>query len=566
MAAITRRVHARATNIWPGFVDALATLLMVIIFVLMIFIVSQFYLTQLLSGRDKALDQLERQVLELSEMLAMEKTISEQLRIERTQLSIDLQASNTARDDLASRVSSLSRLRDELEEQLITSSSRQAMLQQRIAEIDAERDNLDFRIVQLVNERDALLAKLRAVEEEAHIARVEQDDLAAQLADANRTIQLDQDTIELQLRDLEALRRDIAALEQVRAELEQQVVELVAVRTGLEQQLESTDQQRQLSRADLDEARALLTGLVGKLAEQRARAGELESRIEDRDQRAAERDARIAELAALLSSERDQTRSLQAQIEVSERRTVLAQKEIEDREIRLEELLSSYDLTQRDLTEEQKVSAGLQQRVDALNEQLLALRQQLARIQKLLDDTEAEVEIRDEKIINLTSRLNTALISRVSELQRFRSEFFGRLRDVLRNRRDIRIVNDRFVFQAEVLFASGSAEIGRAGRQELQQLARALNEIAPRIPSNIDWILQVEGHTDSVPISNVQFRNNWDLSAARAISVVEYLIGQGVAPRRLSATGYGEHRPVDPSDGSISERRNRRIEMKLTQR
>ncbi len=157
---------------------------------------------------------------------------------------------------------------------------------------------------------------------------------------------------------------------------------------------------------------------------------------------------------------------------------------------------------------------------------------------------------------------NAALATKVQELARFRSEFFGRLSEVLSDRDDVRIVGDRFVFQSEVLFGSGSAQIADAGKDKLAQFAATLREITPRIPSNINWILQVEGHTDTVPINNEQFRSNWELSAGRAISVVKYLVEQGLPAERLSATGYGEYQPIAPGDLE----RNRRIEMKLTQR
>ncbi len=559
MAAITRRVQSRDTNIWPGFVDALATLLMVIIFVLMIFIVAQFYLTQLLSGRDAALDEIRRQVLELSEILLVERETSERLREERAQLSAELQSAISANDIFSSRISELTNERDELADQYATALAQQASLRRKIAEIDAERNNLDFRIVQLVNERDALLAKLRAVEEEAHLAKIERDDFAAKTADASQIIEANQETIELQLRDLEALRRDIAALEKVRTDLETRVVELLAVQSDLEQQLGEEVERVRLSAADLEEARTLLRDLTGKLASERTKSSELTAQV-------AERDASMAELTALLSSTRDSTKALEVRLEVAERRTTLAQKQVEDRDIRLEELLSSHTLIRDELTASQKLSATAQREVERLNRQLLALRKQLAVLDAALNASTELAKEQDVKIIDLSKRLNAALLTRVQELARFRSEFFGRLREVLKNRRDIRIVGDRFIFQAEVLFASGSADVARAGRGELRRLAQALNQITPKIPKNIDWILQVEGHTDRVPISNDQFRNNWELSAGRAISVVEYLIRQGVPPYRLSATGYGEYQPVDKSAGSVSDSRNRRIEMKLTQR
>jgi chemotaxis protein MotB len=278
------------------------------------------------------------------------------------------------------------------------------------------------------------------------------------------------------------------------------------------------------------------------------------------------RKASIAELTALLSKSRDQTTALTSEVEAADRRTALAQEKIKERDIRLEELLSNYNLSLDQLNDEQRISAAAQQEVALLNRQLLAIRQQIASLQQALEASEAETAAQNVKILDLGSRLNKALASKVQELARFRSEFFGRLREVLKNRQDIRVVGDRFVFQSEVLFESASATIAGDGESELQRLALALNEIAPKIPENINWILQVEGHTDSIPIFNEQFRSNWDLSAARAISVVQFLIREGVPAERLSATGYGEFQPIDQRKDRIGNRRNRRIEMKLTQR
>jgi chemotaxis protein MotB len=601
MAATSRRSRTRDTNIWPGFVDALATLLMVIIFVLMIFIVAQFYLTQLLSGRDEALSRLQRQVSELSELLALERETGAELRVNVAQLSSELQASIAARDTLSAQVNQLANQRDQLEERLAASVSTQATLRRRVVEIDANREGLDARITQVLSERDALLAKLRAVEDEASLVKAERDELGAGMEDALNVLNVNRETIKVQLADLESLRRDIAALNKVRSDLEAEVTELAAVRTLLENQLRDalataekgqqdleiqrearrlTSQeltavleklklsqkdlavsrnQNDLSERDLAEARQHLETTLAKIASERQRSTELTKDNETRK-------ASIAELTALLGETRDQTKALTAKLSESERRTTLAQSVVKKRDIRLEELLSNYDLTREELSEEQRQSAEAKEQVALLNRQLLALRQQIASLQQALEASEADSAAQNVQILDLGSRLNEALASKVQELARFRSEFFGRLREVLKNRQDIRIVGDRFVFQSEVLFESGSATIALAGDSELRRLARALNEIGPRIPENINWILQIEGHTDSIPIFNEQFRNNWDLSAARAISVVQFLIQQGVPAERLSATGYGEFQPIDGARDEIGNRRNRRIELKLTQR
>ena len=601
MAATSRRSRTRDTNIWPGFVDALATLLMVIIFVLMIFIVAQFYLTQLLSGRDEALSRLQRQVSELSELLALERETGAELRVNVAQLSSELQASIAARDTLSAQLSQLANQRDQLEERLAASISTQATLRRRIVEIDSNREGLDARITQVLSERDALLAKLRAVEDEASLVKAERDELGAGMDDALNVLNVNRETIKVQLADLESLRRDIAALNKARSDLEAEVTELAAVRALLESQLRdalataeknqqdleiqrearrltsqelmavleklelskknlvASRKQNAVSERDLAEARRRLEATLTEMASARQRSKELAE-----DNKTGK--ASIAELAALLGETRDQTKALTAKLSESERRTTLAQSVVKKRDIRLEELLSNYDLTREELSEEQRQSAQAKEQIALLNRQLLALRQQIASLQQALEASEVESAAQDVQILDLGKRLNKALASKVQELARFRSEFFGRLREVLKNRQDIRIVGDRFVFQSEVLFESGSATVASAGDSELRRLARALNEIGPRIPENINWILQIEGHTDSIPIFNEQFRNNWDLSAARAISVVQFLIQQGVPAERLSATGYGEFQPIDDARDEIGNRRNRRIELKLTQR
>ncbi len=215
---------------------------------------------------------------------------------------------------------------------------------------------------------------------------------------------------------------------------------------------------------------------------------------------------------------------------------------------------------ERRLSEEARAQAAL------LNQQLAALRAEMARLNAALESSEKLAEEQKIQIANLGQRLNQALASKVAELARYRSEFFGRLRAILGNRADIRIQGDRFVFQSEVLFEQASAELGEPGRRQLDRLAKTLIEISGEIPKDIDWVLRVDGHTDKLPIANQQFRSNWELSAARAISVVRFLIDAGVPANRLVAAGFGEYQPLDPGKGAEALRRNRRIEFKLTER
>ncbi len=207
-----------------------------------------------------------------------------------------------------------------------------------------------------------------------------------------------------------------------------------------------------------------------------------------------------------------------------------------------------------------------QSTIDTLNEQIAALRTQIAQIAAALDLAQTQNKSQEAQIADLGQKLNTALLSKVQELARFRSEFFGRIRAALGDRSDIHIVGDRFVFQSEVLFGTGDATLSDAAKQRLTVVTNALKDIATKIPPDIQWVLQVDGHTDKRPIKTSGFSSNWELSAARAISVVNFMIAQGIPADHLSAAGFGEFQPVDKSDGDDAYARNRRIELKLTER
>lgn len=453
MAALARRSRG-SPNIWPGFVDALAALLMVIIFLLTVFMLSQFFLNELLSGRDEALARLERQISELSDLLSLERQASTDLRLSIAQLSDQLQSST------------------------------------------AERDAMSTQLAELAAVRDALAA--RAEKSEADAARV-----GAQLEDAFKVISADKEKIKIQLAELESLRRDILALRTVRKDLEAK---------------------------------------VGKLA------ASLQT---------SERELTVA---------RDRSKALEARLASEQERTTLAQREIEKRDIRLSELLMRVDKSEAELADERELGATQRSRIALLARQIAALRKQLQRIGALLEASETRTAKQQVQIADLGRRLNLALAARVEELSKYRSEFFGRLREVLGDHPGIRVVGDRFVFQSEVLFASGSAELNPEGEAQIARLATTLTEIGKKIPKDINWILRVDGHTDRVPIQTPIFPSNWELSTARAISVVKFLVNHGVPADRLAATGFGEHQPLDPRQNKAGYSRNRRIELKLTQR
>ncbi len=205
--------------------------------------------------------------------------------------------------------------------------------------------------------------------------------------------------------------------------------------------------------------------------------------------------------------------------------------------------------------------------IEILNQQISALRRQIGALETALGASEQKQKDAQLHIADLGQRLNVALAQRVQELSRYRSDFFGKLREILGNRPDIRVVGDRFVFQSEVFFDSGAAVLRPEGRAELDKLASALLDLDKQIPSEINWVLRVDGHTDIRPVSATSpFKSNWELSASRAISVVQYLISKGVSPQRLVAAGFGEFQPIDPAATEDAFSRNRRIELKLTER
>ena len=284
--------------------------------------------------------------------------------------------------------------------------------------------------------------------------------------------------------------------------------------------------------------------------------------------------AQIAQLTELLSLEKTGKLSLEEQL--AQIRSSLSTAEGDRDRYRglYEGIGSGAASAQGKVTElsgqldaEKKLSSRALAQVEILNQQIAALRRQLAALEEALDATEKKDKESQARIADLGQRLNVALAQRVQELSRYRSDFFGRLRAILGNRPDIRIVGDRFVFQSEVFFDTGKATLDKPeGRTELDGLAGALLDLEKKIPGEIHWVLRVDGHTDVRPINSPLYKNNWELSAARAISVVQYLIAKGVSPQHLVAAGFGEFQPIETEKTEEAFTRNRRIELKLTER
>ncbi|MCO6388155.1 peptidoglycan -binding protein [Aliihoeflea sp. 40Bstr573] len=300
----------------------------------------------------------------------------------------------------------------------------------------------------------------------------------------------------------------------------------------------------------------------------------LSQEISGRDQALIRLNAQINELTQLLALEQSSSQDMEDAL--SSLQASLADAESE--RSRLQQLLDAgsgagaqaeaqIGSLSGQLDEERQVSQRALSQVELLNQQIAALRSQIGALEAALDVSEARDQESNAKIADLGRRLNVALAQRVQELNRYRSDFFGRLREILSDRENIRIVGDRFVFQSEVLFATGADVINPAGQEEMAKLADAILDLQREIPPEINWVLRVDGHTDNIPLSGTgRFRDNWELSAARAISVVKFLVSEGVPAERLVAAGFGEFQPLDEANTPEARDRNRRIELKLTER
>jgi chemotaxis protein MotB len=291
----------------------------------------------------------------------------------------------------------------------------------------------------------------------------------------------------------------------------------------------------------IDQAAGQITGTGQANEALRGETAGLASRLEDlardRDRLTSEAGEQTGKLAALESRLAAVEQAAGESVKVAELRASRAEEEAADRRGQVTRLMA-------EMTE---------------------LREELERTYEQLAAAETEVDAQRDAIEGLDARLTAALKQQVEELERYRSEFFGRLRQALGDRPDLRIEGDRFVFPSELLFASGSAMLDPEGERQLRELAQTLKDVAARIPEGIDWVLRVDGHTDRLPVRFGPFRSNWDLSVARAVSVVEFLTGEGIEARHLLAAGFGEHRPIDPAENEDAYRRNRRIEFKLTE-
>ncbi|MCQ4158374.1 peptidoglycan -binding protein [Roseomonas sp. GC11] len=560
MALGRRGGNREGMNAWPGYVDALSTLLMVIIFVLLVFVLAQGFLSVALSSRDQALDRLNRQVAELAELLALERGQGEELRGNLTRLTEELRTASAARDAALGQISGLREERD-----------RQG----------GERDALRA-------ERDRLAARLADLELSASGAAARIASLEQRLAEAQSRAEAIGGGTAQTLGDLTAARRALeaerAALAQAREQLTQSQAALTqsqaragsaeAARDQSAAQLAAAQQQLAALRAEMEalnrtvtadratiEARlAEIARLTQQVRQLTALRDEMERRAQAALDRAGEQERARSAAEALAQAEaaRRQSAEASATEATAGRRTAEAAATAAAEAQRRAEATSG---------EHARLAESARAQVALLTQQVTQLRAELARISALLDAEEQAGRDKEAQITQLGQRLNAALAARVEELQRYRSDFFGRLRDVLGDRPEVRIVGDRFVFQGEVLFPVGGADLSAAGQQQLRALAQILLEVSRRFPADLAWVLRVDGHADRSPLRpGARYASNWELSAARAIAVAQFLINEGLPPNRVAATAFGEYQPIDTGDAPDALARNRRIELRLTDR
>ncbi len=578
---------ADTTNIWPGFVDVLATLLIVIIFVLMVFTVSQIYLSDAISGRDKALQDLRTQINELSKILVIEtkdkeealSTLSEtEKKLEDTELNLQSEQllSEQLQTDVAKKRSEIfvqeqniialsEQISSLLKELRIVANALETYEGQEITLLETEglgeRINkaLATRIDQLKilnQELDNANFKLLESEKSLKSTIAELNEKNENLMAINKSLGLEEGGIEEQLLAIKNKNEKLLSLND---ELEKTNTEL----SLRDEELQSQISQYQELMNDLLEINDSLGLKDASLNEQldaiRFKNEELARLNKDliqKDSTIFNLRGKISELNNVLSLSEDKQKQQLEKLELLQSQIVsLEQENQTQNETSLEEIKNM----------EIQASKTLEQ-VEILSNQIDTLQKEIALLNDALEASESQALIKDLEIEVLGEKLNKALTSKVFELQKYRSEFFGKLQSILGDRKDIKIVGDRFIFESELLFDSASADLQLSGKEKLSEIGLTLKETTNDIPLDIDWIIMVEGHTDKKPIKTIRYPSNWELSSARANTVLKLLLDLGFPPNRLASAGYGEFYPISNGETESDLQQNRRIELKLTSR
>ena len=468
--SIRKRIQ-ESQNIWPGFVDILATLLMVIIFVLMVFTVSQFYLSDAVVGRDKALAELKIQIQQLSKILSSTESDLKIKEEKNILLTKDLEKSSNLLQQRDQAVFELSNQIGELREELqIVAMALERYEGESIGQI--ETANLGERINRALAERVDQLKNLNT----------RLSNLNEELIQLNKELDIKDEKLKARLDEIEFKNIELSKLKE-----------------------------------SLIEKDTTISSLREK----------------------------IIKLNDILALSDEEITKQQAQIET-------LTKDSEESKVQI-------------IEKESNLTSALET-VASLSEQIIKINNEIEILNAALEASERDRLTKELRIEVLGERLNKALTSQVLELQEYRSEFFGRLKEILGDREDLRIVGDRFIFESELLFDSGSANLQAEGKNNMIKIAQTLKEITDTIPSDINWIVQVEGHTDNIPINTYLYPSNWELSTARANSVLKLLIEVGFSPTQLAAAGYGEFHPISEGENIDDLKQNRRIELKLTSR
>ena len=529
---------ADTTNIWPGFVDVLATLLIVIIFVLMVFTVSQIYLSDAISGRDKALQDLRTQINELSKILVIETKDKEEA------------------------LSTLSETEKKLEDTELNLQSEQLLSEQLQTDVAKKRSEIfvqEQNLIALSEQISSLLKELRIVAnaletyEGQEIALLETEGLGERINKALAT-RIDQLNLlnEKFIKSEESLNNKILELDFVNQKLNENEIalqdqifqyqqltnDLLEINDSLGLTDATLKEQLDAIRFKNEELARLNKDLIQKdstIFNLRGKISELNNILSLSEEKQAEREIQLSNL-------KKQILSLEEDTKIKEETSL---KEIEKMQVQAEQTLEQINL---------------------LSNEIDILKNEISILNSALEANQIDMLAKDLEIEVLGEKLNKALTSKIFELQKYRSEFFGKLQSLLGDREDIKIVGDRFIFETELLFDSASADLQESGKEKLREIGLTLKETTIDIPSDIDWVIMVEGHTDKRPINTFKFPSNWELSTARANSVLKLLLDLGFSPDRLAAAGYGEFYPIRDGETDSDYQQNRRIELKLTSR
>ena len=639
-----------STNIWPGFVDVLATLLIVIIFILMIFTVSQIYLSDAISGRDKALQELKIQISELSiiiqseisdkekaleklsgtesllsgvqkdlqqqeliteglqtdlakksteifiqeqNIIALSSQITEllsELRIVAKALEVYEGLDNAILDTeglgerinkaLAARIDQLNKTNIKLDESNKKLAASENNLSARIDQLNkinikldesnkklaASENNLSVKINELSLLNEELASNKKILENKIAELKIKNDNLLA----INESLGIEDGGLAEQLNAIKSKNQELVKLNEDLTNSQKQTQETLALleKTNLNLALRDEELQNQINQyqalmSDLLEINdslgledATLKEQLDAIRNKNQELARLNQNLINRDNTIFDLRGKIIELNNVLSISDEKRMEQELEIALLKRNI----ENIED--VRIQE----NEVSTNQLEKMKIQSSQTFEQISILSNEIENLKNEIITLNMALEASEKEAVSKNLEIEILGERLNKALTSKIFELQKYRSEFFGKLQNLLGDRDDIKVVGDRFIFESELLFDSASANLQENGKEKLKEIAMTLMETTKQIPTNINWIIQVEGHTDKRPISTALFPSNWELSTARANSVLKLLLEIGFAPKRLAAAGYGEFYPISEGDTKDDYQQNRRIELKLTSR